>query len=453
MSNDSEQKLGDPQLDDLFSKTQTEQDIFGAKHRVTRSPPLSKPAHKKEETKTESIILDNVTKRRPKIDSKIADKLYQFPIKTQKVEEKTDKTDQNIASGNIDLKSQINNSKNQSKESAFKSADESHHTQNPSSSGSELDLSEYEHCFRINYRVISGGQVIKKRALKVPLIDPNADLHLLFEAAFRNFTETIQIPEQINFETDSLENWTVSDMAEMTIKEVTDLIPIYRGEENSLNGFIKNIDRLWAHITGYADADRARFMLVLQLRLTEKAAEATKNADFESWNEVKIALKANINPQNNIEKAELKLAAIRQVVNEEVERYAGRVEELLDNCNVCKNRSHNTEDCRRRDTPRPRSQFNVEGNDKREVTCYRCGKNGHYANVCNATPMMNQPNNQDRRRSDQNNPNNNINQRNMRTPNNPQARNVRLYDNEPTEEYPIEDVLVFLDQEEPISKN
>lgn len=129
-------------------------------------------------------------------------------------------------------------------------------------------------------------------------------------------------------------NWSIgSNMAAIPIKSITDLIKEYKGDEKELNTFIKNIDKLWNYIATYEQNDKAHFMLVLQLNLTKKAAEATKNTDFNDWADVKKALLENINPQKNVEKAELKLSTVKQLPKEEIEKYAKRVEELMENLN------------------------------------------------------------------------------------------------------------------------
>lgn len=85
---------------------------------------------------------------------------------------------------------------------------------------------------------------------------------------------------------------------------MTDLIREYDGNEKELRTFIRNIDRLWNYIDDYPIREKNQFMLILQLKLTGKAAEATKDEDFNFWEETKRALTENINPQKNIEKAE-----------------------------------------------------------------------------------------------------------------------------------------------------
>lgn len=60
----------------------------------------------------------------------------------------------------------------------------------------------------------------------------------------------------------------------------------------------------------------------------------------------------NINPQKNIEKAELKLATIKQASKEDVEKYAKRVEDLLDNLNKSFNFEPGNNDIIRRENDR-----------------------------------------------------------------------------------------------------
>lgn len=131
-------------------------------------------------------------------------------------------------------------------------------------------------------------------------------------------------------------DWSLSSdfiMANIPIKDITDLIREYNGNEKDLNSFIKNIDKLWGHIATYENVDKARFLLILQLKLTDKAAEATKDSNFNSWENVKRHLLENINPQKNIEKAELKLTTVSQKSGEDLEIYVQRVESLLNDLN------------------------------------------------------------------------------------------------------------------------
>lgn len=133
----------------------------------------------------------------------------------------------------------------------------------------------------------------------------------------------------------NLSNWSFDSNMAAPIKDITELIKEYKGDEKGLNSYIKNIDKLWSYIEEYDENDKNRFLLVLQLKLTEKAAEATQDVEFDQWETVKKALKENIKPQKNIEKAELKLTAVKQMPREELETYAKRVEDLMEDLNKC----------------------------------------------------------------------------------------------------------------------
>lgn len=69
---------------------------------------------------------------------------------------------------------------------------------------------------------------------------------------------------------------TESNMAAMSIKDVTDLIKEFNGEKKTLVTFTKNISKLWEFIEEYSENDKNRFLLVLRLKLPGKAADAIK---------------------------------------------------------------------------------------------------------------------------------------------------------------------------------
>lgn len=196
---------------------------------------------------------------------------------------------------------------------------------------------KYQFFVKIGYEVYFHKKVIKNLHTTIPLLDPDTDIpdiEGIFRTTLKGLTAETEAPlfPSINF--NNAEDWSLSsfDMA-IPIKEITELVKEYDGDPKKLNTFVKNIDRLWNHINGYEDVDKDRFMLTLQLKLTEKAATATKDVDFANWPAVKKALKENINPQKNIEKAELKLIKAEQEPKESVEDFAKRIEELLENLN------------------------------------------------------------------------------------------------------------------------
>lgn len=187
----------------------------------------------------------------------------------------------------------------------------------------------------VSYRLIRDNREPIELLGEIPLENRIVDLatvHRRLLHIIRNHIENDN-RSSLDLHNSSIDNWSISEMGDIPIKDITDLMKEYKGDEKELNTFIKNIDRLWNYINGYVQADKDRFMLVLQLKMTEKAADATRDVAFDEWNVVKTALMDNINPQKNIEKAELKLSTIKQTANEDVEKYAKRVEDLLDNLN------------------------------------------------------------------------------------------------------------------------
>lgn len=119
----------------------------------------------------------------------------------------------------------------------------------------------------------------------------------------------------------------------MPIRDVTKLIPKYSGKEKGLDSFIKKIDKLWTHIADFPENEHTQFLLVLQLKLTEKAADAVQDNEFDNWDAVKADLIEHITPHRNTEKSELKLCAIKQLPKEDLESYAKKIEDALDTLN------------------------------------------------------------------------------------------------------------------------
>lgn len=189
----------------------------------------------------------------------------------------------------------------------------------------------------MGYELFHGKKSIKTLSTTIPLKDPNTevpDLNNIFRTTLGELAEDIETQyKDIHFKNSEL--WSFSEHTDMAIpiKDITDLIKECKGEAKDLNTYVRNIDHLWKHIETYEAADKTRFMIFLKLKLVDKAAEAVKDADFTGWETVKQALKKNINPQKNIEKAELKLTTAKQKEKEDVETFSKRIEELLENFN------------------------------------------------------------------------------------------------------------------------
>lgn len=179
---------------------------------------------------------------------------------------------------------------------------------------------------RVKYEVVQDSDVIDSENFN--LSTNNLQLERFRDLIEFNVRKSL-IPER------DLSNWSVDSNMATPIKDITDLIKEYKGEAKYLNGFLKNIDKLWNHIATHEVADKNRFLLVLQLKLSGKAAEAIKDVEFANWEVVKTALKNHIKPPKNIEKAELKLTTVKQLPKEELETYAKRVEELMEDLNKC----------------------------------------------------------------------------------------------------------------------
>lgn len=183
---------------------------------------------------------------------------------------------------------------------------------------------------RTTFEVIRQNVTVKTEQETIVLPGPIVNTDLLFGVIKNQFIERrYRAPELDGYD------WDVSqtDNMAMAIRDVTKLIPEYDGKEKALDSFIKKIDRLWAAIAELEDQDRSQFLLVLQIKLTDKAAEAVQDNAFEDWEAVKTDLVEKITPHRNTEKSELKLCAIKQNKGEDVEAYAKRIEEALDTLN------------------------------------------------------------------------------------------------------------------------
>lgn len=182
---------------------------------------------------------------------------------------------------------------------------------------------------KVKYEIVQDLEIIKSNGFE--LTSNTLQIETVRNLIEYNVRKSIIPPKHLS----DLSDWSISSNMAMPIKDVTDLITEYKGDEKHLNSFIKNIDALWTSIVAYDAAEKKRFLLVLQVKLTEKAAQAVKDIEFKDWTDVKKALKDYIKPQRNTEKAELKLTTVKQLPKEELEPYAKRVEELMEDLNKC----------------------------------------------------------------------------------------------------------------------
>lgn len=223
---------------------------------------------------------------------------------------------------------------------------------------------------RISCQILQNSQILKDADFLFDLPDnilknnqEEADLKSFFETKIPNFQKLFedsfckQETKSNRRNSQNYDTWSVDSNMPIPIKDITDLIKEYKGEAKELNSFIKNIDRLWTYIDAYDIADKERFLLVLQLKLIDKAADATKNVTFQNWQHVKQALKDNINPQKNIEKAELKLSNIKQKEKEDIETFSKRVEEALEDFNKSFNLEEENEVLKKENDRKARKAF------------------------------------------------------------------------------------------------
>lgn len=344
--------------EDIF-KSNDENEIFAKKSKITRSPQTQQPTYAplfdEFGNKTKSDTFDQNIKNSdtfetannsindPKLinDEKVTIRRNQRPKLNLNLEENLNKKqEQSDTSLNTDKEETPSdgaaNSQNE-KQNVINEQQRSNNTthkirHNPRKNETFEAPQSAETYLIIEYRLVRNSETINQQTDFCFAINPNVEIPTIHQIFTKAINDHFQ-EEERNILTHSLNNWSLSDMADIPIKDITDLIKEYKGDEKELNAYVKNIDRLWKHIENYTEADKNRFLLILQLKLIEKAAEATKEIQFENWEDVKKALKENINPQKNIEKAELKLNTIKQSEKEDVETYAKRVEDLLENLN------------------------------------------------------------------------------------------------------------------------
>lgn len=122
---------------------------------------------------------------------------------------------------------------------------------------------------KIRYEYYRGNNLLRKSKNDIPIEDFELDLIELNYLIQINLTHLHEkIKERIARKNlnDSLSSCSLhsADMANIPIKDITDLIREYKGEEKDLNTFIKNVDKLWKRIENYEENDKTRFLLILQ---------------------------------------------------------------------------------------------------------------------------------------------------------------------------------------------
>lgn len=346
-----------------------------AKSTKCRSPPPTEKTNLPQKSKNEKPN-ENITKTNQNITSKLSPTytplfdLEGFKITnsltSEQIESLSNQNKQTPEHSEPNAEKPIPNQKdinesppfqnNETKDTEFPD-NNSHSKQTESSISPESSLKKGNFItFNIDYNIFEDNISVFKDSCTFSISNENKKIsqHNVKDNIQKSFTEAKETELQ-NYH--SLSNWSLSLNMAIPIKDITDLIKEYKGEEKGLNSFIKNIDKLWTHIENYDQGDKTRFLLVLQLKLTEKAADATKDVTFDNWTDVKKALKEKINPQKNVEKAELKLAAVKQQPNEEVEQFAKRVEDLMENLNKSFDLEGNNELIKKQNDRRAKKAF------------------------------------------------------------------------------------------------
>lgn len=179
----------------------------------------------------------------------------------------------------------------------------------------------------VTFQIFHKDIILKEEQDIIPLETPIVSIPELVKLIRNQFDPNLSNRDSIDW------NYDQPEKMAMQIRDVTKLIPEYDGNEKTLDSFIKKIDKLWSYIAEFDENDRIQFLLVLQLKLIDKAADAVQQNEFNDWEEVKNDLIERITPHRNTEKSELKLCAIKQQPKEDVETYAQRIEDALDTLN------------------------------------------------------------------------------------------------------------------------
>lgn len=300
---------------------------FASTRKTARSPTLTLPKETPEQSKpktgTENPKTEDQTSQSHNIEN---------PLNTEEAKNKKRKLESeiesNIDKGKPDDENNLNtgNIENQGQEHSKSDLDSESPIDFTSSSEEEEGNTIEKLRIKAHCIVYSKQGTYRESDIDFP-INEETDFRAEIFAQLLRAEKSSKGPENIF-------NWSFDIMAApMPIADVTKMIPTYDGNEDEFETYMHKIDKLWAYIEAYTEPEKSRFMLILQMNLSGQAAHVTRDVEFETWPPVRAVLKDKLNPQKNIEKAELRLNAAEQGETENIETYAKRIEKLLKDLN------------------------------------------------------------------------------------------------------------------------
>lgn len=124
---------------------------------------------------------------------------------------------------------------------------------------------------------------------------------------------------------------TNSTMSEIPITELLRGISYFRGDEKDLETFIDNADLYFAIV---AESQKQTLLRIIKARITGEALNKIGNlASYESWEDLKQALKTKIKTIISFEAAQEEITNVKQKNTETIQEYGNRVKKLLQNLN------------------------------------------------------------------------------------------------------------------------
>lgn len=112
----------------------------------------------------------------------------------------------------------------------------------------------------------------------------------------------------------------------LTIAQVIDLVPVYKGESAQLDQFLVTVETIYNSIV---EADRALFLVVLKSKLKDKAFEVVNDGAHTTFDEIKASLTLGIKPKIDMQTATQNLFKIRQNQGESTKDYSERIKRAL----------------------------------------------------------------------------------------------------------------------------